>query len=133
MRLLWFSLLVALTVGCGDDRPAFISVLTPSDTTDTVGPYRVEAQVVAPNGVYRLLLRLRQAPTSGVFADIRLQAIDEQHDGGTYFAELPGRPAGTLFEYYLLLIDGAGKGGGELVNYPAGAPGELLSFSIVAR
>ncbi len=129
-RLL-FVMSLAAAAGCGDDVPVFLSVLTPEDTTDTLGPYRVEARVAAPNGVYRLLVRLRQAQDSAVFADLPMAPIVERPDGGTYVAELPGRPAGTLFEYYLLLIDGEGQGGGKLVTSPAGAPDVLWSFAIV--
>jgi hypothetical protein len=132
MRGLAVALVVVAVTACGNDDPAFISVLPPTDTSDTLGPYRIEAHVVAPNGVYRLLVRLRQEPLSDVFADLRFRPLEELHDGGVYVAELAGRPAGTVFEYYLLLIDGEGKGGGALVTYPPAAPEELLTFTILA-
>jgi hypothetical protein len=125
--------LVLFSAACGRDEPAFLSVLTPNDTFDTVGPYRVEVRVAAPNGVFRLLLRLQQEADSAVFSDMPFSPIEERFDGGEFFLELPGRPAGTRFAYYLLLVDGKKKGGGALVREPEAAPAELHEFEILSR
>jgi len=132
MRVLCL-ILVLLGNGCGRDEPTFVSVLAPEDTYDTVGPYRIEVRVKAPNGVFRLLLRLQQEEGSMAFADLPFEVIDERFDSGEYFVELPGRPPGTVFAYYLLLVDGKTEGGGALVTEPAGAPEDLLSFEILQR
>ncbi len=128
----WISAagLVALSA-CGRDEPAFLSVLAPDDTFDTVGPYRVEARVAAPNGVHRFTLRLSQGPESVLFAETPMIVVNERHDGGEYYAEFPGRPAGTSFRYYLVLVDGEAGGGGALVSYPDAAPEDLLEFEIL--
>jgi len=129
----WLLLIGALGVAaCGSDKPAFISVLLPGDTYDTVGPYRIEAEVLAPNGVDRLLLRLLSGSGDSAYSDLPFSAIDAERTGGRFYVELPGRPAGTLFEFYLLLVDGQRTGGSKIVKYPADAPDTVASFSVLA-
>ncbi|MBI5508356.1 MAG: hypothetical protein HY903_06355 [Deltaproteobacteria bacterium] len=120
-----------VSAGCGRDEPSFVSVLLPTDTYDTAGPYRVEAQVFAANGVFRMLMRLQQATDSEVFGDLRFQVVEEEGDGGRYLLELPGRPAGTWFRYYLQVVDGKSKGGGRIATYPDGAPATLAEFCVL--
>ena len=132
MRVLCLLLVLAGNA-CGRDEPTFVSVLAPENTYDVVGPYRVEVRVKAPNGVFRLLLRLQQEEGSMAFADLPFETIEDRFDGGEFFVELPGRPSGTVFAYYLLLVDGKNEGGGALVTEPAGAPEDLLRFEILER
>ena len=55
---------------CGEQEPFFESVLSPSDTYDSVGPYRLEAIVNAPRQVERLTLQRNEL----------LREIQELHD-----------------------------------------------------
>lgn len=123
---------ICVVVGCGRDEPRFISTLLPTDTTDTLGPYRIETEVYAPNGVYRLLARVEGDATGGGFGALPFVAIDETQEGGSFYVELPGRPVGTLTRYYLYLADGKRTGGGASVVLPDGAPETLAAFAIVA-
>jgi hypothetical protein len=126
-------LLTLLFAGaCAVDDPYFVSVLLPGDTFDSVGPYRVEAEVLAPNGVHRIIMRLSAREDSAVFSDLRLAAVDATATGGTYALELPGRPAGTVFRYYLQVVDGKRSGGGRIAVYPPDAPSSLAHFAVLA-
>jgi hypothetical protein len=118
---------------CAVDDPYFVSVLLPGDTFDTVGPYRVEAEVLAPNGVHRIIMRLSAGEDSTAYSDLMLAAVDETETGGSYYIELPGRPPGTVFRYYLQVVDGKRSGGGRLAVFPAEAPDTLASFAVLSR
>lgn len=117
-------------VGCAPD-PYFESVLELSDTFDTVGPYRIEAYVAAPQNVSTLSLM--------VFADSGAEEPAEPEDPAPWFElaqgdrhrgrwvyDLPGRPAGSVYSYYLVLEDTAGL----QALYPKGAPTNRLGFEI---
>ena len=124
--------MILVALACGTDEPYFVSVLLPGDTYDTAGPYRVEAEVIAPNGVLRLVLRLRSESALDVvtWSDLPFAPIDADATGGRYFVELPGRPAGTVFRFYLQVVDGKRSGGGRLAVYPPGAPETLAGFRV---
>ena len=104
MRSLALVIAVAATA-CGKEeaidfaidyeRPYFESVLTPSDTYSTTGPYLVEAYVVAPRGARRLTLHLTADPSTGAFSDLAMQLVDGDVERGRWSAALPGRPAVT--------------------------------------
>lgn len=127
MRGAWIILVLVGAVGCGRQEPFFVSVILPEDTTDTVGPYRIEAYVEAPNGVGRFLLRLANAPSSDIFSEIQFTPSDVDDEAAVWFVELPGRPAGTEFYYYLLLTDTHGA----LIRLPDTAPVALNVFRIL--
>ena len=59
-------------VGCGEQDPYFESVLAPSDTYDTLGPYLIQAFVNAPAGVSRVTLRVTENPFDERYGDIEL-------------------------------------------------------------
>ena len=118
--------------GCASDMPSFVSVLLPGDTFDTVGPYRVEAEVLAPNGVLRVTLRLFPGDDPEVYSDLPFTAIEEDKTGGEFYVELPGRPVGTVFRFYLQVVDGKRGGGGKIAVFPSGAPDDLATFSVLS-
>ncbi len=126
MRRVALILFLVGAAGCGRQEPYFISVILPKDTTDTVGPYRVEAYVGAPNGVGRFLLRLANGPESEIFTEMQFTAVLDD-ESAVWFVELPGRPVGTEFRYYLLLTDAQGA----LIRQPEKAPMALHLFRIL--
>ncbi len=113
---------------CGEDRPYFQSVNAPGDTTDTAGPYLVEAHVVAERGVREVLLRL--SPAVGLEHTTELQAAREEAQGDVelWRAWLPGRPVGTRFLFHLVAIDR----GGQKATYPDDWPESALTFAVVS-
>lgn len=126
MRLIAAALL--WLAACGEDRPYFQSVTTPADTTDTAGPYPIEAHVVAERGVREVLLRL--SPAAGLEHTTELQAQRQEARGEVelWRAALPGRPVGTRFLFHLVAIDR----GGQKATYPDDWPDSALTFAVVS-
>jgi hypothetical protein len=123
-----FALLLALGAGaCGDDKPFFQSVLVPPDSYDTVGPYRIEAYVVAVKGVRGVTVRLPSDSDPSSYSEVLATFKADSGEAELWLADLPGRPAGTVFSFYLEAVDK----GGSLVKYPSGAPDELATFRIL--
>lgn len=116
---------VLATFSCAASDPWFESVLELDDTFDSVGPYLVEAHVVAPRGVESLVLRVSEEPGADTFSAVSLRQIEGDEAGGLYRAALRGRPGGAVIEYDLVLTDRAQV----QVTYPGTA--QKLRFSVL--
>ncbi len=119
-------LLVLLAVACEPSVPAFVSVLAPADTSDTLGPYRIEAYVDAPTGVKSLTCRWVTGDAAEDYAELAFERTGDD-DAGPWVVELPGLPSGSVVVYYLVLVDEEGT----LVRYPEGAPAVLAGFRVL--
>ena len=104
-----FFLLIPLLSACGDQDPEFEALYLPEDTTDTSGPYLFEVYINAPRGVDRIILRVAMSEGSRIFSYIYFdsESLSDDSDEGTerWVVELPGRPAGTVFEYFIAAYD----------------------------
>jgi hypothetical protein len=136
VRLLTSALLVAASAACVQQEPFFASVLLPQDTYDETGPYRIQVYVVAPAGVQRIEVRMRDQPVDPsdedglTFAKKRFEPLDADDEEGPWVVEIDGRPAGTRFWYQLVLVE---ETTGSLVRDPFDAPDSLHFFEILTR
>lgn len=101
-------------------------MLAPSDTWDTVGPYVVEAYVVAPRGLERVEARLRASGT--VLAGVQVDAAEGERAPSLWRLELPGQSAGYRYEYELVAVDTTGS----KARYPTDKEA-FLSLAVVVR
>ena len=90
-------------------------------TTDTVGPYPIDATVTDPSGVGSVTLVYRLGAGDWVEVPMALS-------GGTWTAAIPGMDAGNAADYYVRALDQAG----QTSTAPAGAPGSFFTFRISA-
>lgn len=127
----WVAVCVLGAVAaCGSERPYFQSVSAPTDTYDTVGPYRVEAWIVAPRGVGIMELRFEdEANRSSADFPMQEAEVSDEASAELWVAELTGRPVGTVLRFYLVLVDQVG----QKVVYPAGAPADVLNLKVVGQ
>ena len=100
---------LVLAGACGSDQPRFESVALPGDTYETAGPYLIEAYVRAPAGSKELVARLFAAPEAPTYRELAGGRLRKEEDVELWSVELPGRPAGTVFYYYLSFVDRHGK------------------------
>jgi len=114
-------------LGCGEE-PRFVSVLLPTDTYDTAGPYLIEAWVVAPAGSKEFTVHLLATPEATSTRDLVGTLVETRDGSERWQLSLPGRPAGTAFYFFLALVERSG----HKVVYPAGAPAKLASFRVLA-
>jgi hypothetical protein len=113
--------------GCGGNvDPIFESVLEPEDTYDAVGPYRIEAFITARDPLNWVVLRVAQDNATR-FGELLATLERGDVKEGLWVAELPGRPAGSRFDFYLAAEDRTGKS----AFYPANAPIDLIGFAIL--
>lgn len=122
MRALLLFFLVG--AGCSAD-PVFVSVLVPSDTLDTVGPYRFEALVDAPRKTWSVELRWIRDDDLEDFAEFSFVQEDAEED--RWVLELDGQPPGSTIRFYLVAFDRALAE----VRYPALEKQDTLEFSIL--
>lgn len=113
--------------GCAADAPYFQSVLAPESTADTLGPYRVEARVVADRGVFRLLAVLAADAEGTTTVDVPLELVEGDERYGLWVVDLPGRPAGSVYRFQLELIDTDGA----IVRHPAGDAPAWVEFEVL--
>ena len=118
--------LALFSMACGAQDPRFLSVLELSDTTDSVGPYRLEAYVDVPRGVDVFNVRVAESAAALQFGTIAMKRLETTPSNGAWYAELAGRPAGTEYKYYLELRDASGT----TITSPARAPAVLHQFMI---
>ncbi len=112
--------IVHLELALMDDAGPTISAVTePGHTSDTAGPYNLEATASDPSGVASVGLFYRL--DGGEWHEVPMTGA-----GPTYAAGIPGAPAGTEVEYYISAIDGAGLGACS----PPGAPAEAYTLLI---
>jgi hypothetical protein len=134
LRLFIAVLYLSASAACIQQKPFFASVLLPQDTTDEVGPYRIQAYVVAPAGVGRLVVRLRDEPYDPPgadrqsFAEKRLEPLDPEDEEGPWVVDIDGRPAGTQLWYHLVLVE---ETTGSLVRDPIDAPENQHFFQVL--
>lgn len=112
------SLLLTLCTGC-DTGSVIFSVSQLKDTHDTVGPYRVLAEVTDPDGVDQVNLVYRAGTTSAI--SVEMEELRE----GVFEGTIPGQPAGTTITYYVEAIDGD-----QSVRAPLSG---TYSFKVLAR
>lgn len=128
-------LLPLAAVACVQQEPFFASVLLPQDTTDQVGPYRIQAYVVAPAGVKRLVVRFFSEPydpsnpETRDSGELRFAPLDPEEEEGPWLVELDGRPAGTQLWYQLVLVEATT---GALARDPIDAPETEHSFRVLS-
>lgn len=119
--------LLLLLASCVPSEPAFVSVLKPTDTTNTIGPYRIEVYVDAGGEVKSLVCRWVTGPNREDYAELPFELVGDD-EVGPWVVELAGQPADTVISYYLVLVNDEGA----LVRYPQNAPDVLASFRVVA-
>jgi YVTN family beta-propeller protein len=103
----------------GFRRPGFpflASVVHPSNTPDTQGPYIVRVEVADAEAV---LMKYRTG--GGVLREVQMRSIGE----GVYESEIPGQPTGTEISYQVSAADGAGN----TTFFPNGA--RFIDFQVV--
>ncbi len=104
----------------GFRRPGFpflASVVHPSNTPDTEGPYIVRVEVEDADEV---LMKYRAG--NGSLREIAMQSIGQ----GVYESAIPGQPTGTEISYQVSAADGAGK----TTFFPHGEG--FIDFEVVA-
>ncbi len=117
-------LLLLLVAACGSDAPEIQSVLVP-EAKEEVGPYMVEAWVVAPVGVGRAAVRVVNAGQTIEFA---MSEHRREPPAELWQAALPGASFGTTYRLYVVAIDKIGR----KAVYPTRAPQALLELSVTA-
>ena len=127
MRACFLLLLIANVSACGTMEPAFESVLHPDDTYDTAGPYRIEAYVAAADNIDRVSVALAEKPGGDLFGEMSMHLADGTLARGRWVVDLPGRPVGSIYQFYLVARDISGYE----VLYPQKAPGVRLEFEIL--
>ena len=100
--------------------PAITAVTDAGTISDELGPYVIDATALDPSTVTQVTLvhRLDQGPW--------LESAMTPLGSGLYRASLPGRPAGSRYDYYVRATDGPG----HVAYSPAGAPDETYHLLI---
>jgi hypothetical protein len=88
-------------------------------TTDTTGPYPVQATADDPSGVSTVSLFYRAVSAGWTEAPMTL-------NGGVWSAAIPGMPPGSQVLYYVRAVDSVGHAS----TNPSGAPGTPFTFRI---
>jgi len=99
--------------------PAISAVTDPQTTTDTVGPYTIQATITDHSTVAAAKLYYRM--NGGGWIEAAMTQVR-----GVYEAAIPGMPAGNQIDYYVWARDGIGL---EATS-PAGAPGSFYTLYI---
>jgi hypothetical protein len=99
--------------------PAIVNVTNPVTTTDTVGPYVIQADVTDFSTVASVKLYTRV--NGGAWTEQSMTPA-----AALYGASIPGYPAGTQIDYYVWAEDGIGL----TSTSPAGAPASYYSLFI---
>lgn len=103
------STVFLLLAACGSD-PTVLILTYPENTRDTEGPYRVEV-VPTPNDPERiedLTVEFGLTSPGGIQSQSSVPFIRDP-TSGTWWAQLPGRPAGTVVEFRVKLVETSGK------------------------
>jgi hypothetical protein len=118
-RTLAFGLLCGL-VSCMPDRGPRVDVTPPSDTPDSVGPYRVTAVIRSDAPVVRAEVRWSVEAGTPVPLTLRRQA-----DSDVWQADIPGQPVGAVVRLLVEVEDDEG----HLVVKPDPIPGETATYA----
>jgi len=103
------------------DFITFSGVTQLPHTTDTVGPYVVDAHMVALLNPPIATATLHYSLDGGAFVGVPMTAA-----GDDYTAAIPGQSAPTEVRYYVRATDAIGNP----ETFPAGAPGTTLLFGV---
>ncbi len=109
---------------CSVEPPAFVSVLFPEETHDTVGPYRVEAWLETTRGIRYVLLRIGDEDP---FSELLFSRERQDDQTELWGLDLPGRPPGWTYRFFLIAVET----GGKKATFPEGAPEEVLTLRIL--
>ncbi|MBW7997359.1 MAG: hypothetical protein FVQ81_12465 [Candidatus Glassbacteria bacterium] len=90
----------AAVLGLDETPPEIRYVRGPSSVADTAGPYGVTAEIIEENPLNVYLYY--RFDGQGEYERVPMT----REAGNTFAAGLPGRPAGTLVEYYVRALDG---------------------------
>lgn len=99
--------------------PEITGVTQLVSTTETAGPYTVDATVDDPSGVGIVSLFYRV--WFGLWVEVPMTL-----DAGAWSAAIPGLPAGSQVSYYVRALDSLGHAS----TNPPGAPGSFFTFRI---
>lgn len=115
------ALLLTLATACTEAPPAIESLTELSATSDTVGPYVVQAVITGVTGEevelhYRIDDDRRYIPLP----------MRQSEQPERYSAALPGRPAGTVISYYVVVL----RDGDRVAMLPEGAAAAPFTFTI---
>ena len=117
-RTLAVGLLVGL-VSCLPERGPRVDVTPPSDTPDTVGPYRVTAVIRSEAPLVRA--QVRWAVDGGTPPPLPLRHLE---GSDVWQADIPGQPVGTVVRLLVEVEDDEG----HLVVRPEPGAGETATY-----
>ena len=92
------------------------------DTTDEVGPYAVEATVIATANPPLASVELAWRVNGGAWTQTPMISLGSD----LYRAEISGQSSVALVEYHVLAVDGAGAA----TSFPPAAPDAVLHFHV---
>ncbi len=98
------------------------NVIEPTDTQSEVGPYTVQADLVAQFNPPLATATLYYRVNGGAFLQTSMTSVG----GNSYAGDIPGQPSPAAVEWYIEAADSNANGN----VYPDGAPGLLSKFEI---
>jgi hypothetical protein len=100
----------------------YSNVVEPQDTQNEIGPYTVQADVVANFNPPLAGITMNYRVGGGAFTPVAMSFVS----GDTYTADIPGQISPTAVEWYIDASDNSANSN----TFPAGAPGALKKFEI---